>query len=228
MKYFQKGHPQFGHRCKGRFDTSYLYAKPEFRERLDPDHHEILHPLFGAHLLKRYPQAAVNVVESEKTAVVLANYYGHPEKQLFLACGGLQWLKLESMQPLVDQQRTVWLWPDKDGVKAWQDVADKLGSDKVQVYTRFFDTCWRPEDGDKADAADITIRMMKSKEKPRTEQHPQPVVWDSDEPFLDPKEEADPRVREWRTKMSRVHSKGWPHEIEVCKVENVKSVGEVL
>jgi hypothetical protein len=64
------------------------------------------------------------------------------------------------MQPLIDQGRRVWLWPDKDGIDKWQELCDKLGSDKVQVYTRFFDTCWREEDGPKADAADITIRMM--------------------------------------------------------------------
>jgi hypothetical protein len=90
----------------------------------------------------------------------MANYYGCLESQLWLAVGGLQQLKLESMQPLIDQGRRVWLWPDKDGIEKLQEVADKLGSDKVQVYTKFFDTCWIPEDGDKADAADITIRIM--------------------------------------------------------------------
>jgi hypothetical protein len=55
----------------------------------------VLHPLFGAHLLKRYPDATVNVVESEKTALVMANYYGMSDRQLWLAVGGLQNLKLE-------------------------------------------------------------------------------------------------------------------------------------
>jgi hypothetical protein len=102
----------------------------------------------------------VNVVESEKTAIIMANYYGCLESQLWLACGGLKFLQLESMQPLIDQGRKVWLWPDRDGIDKWQEVADKLGSDQVQVYTKFFDTCWEPQDGDKADAADITIRIM--------------------------------------------------------------------
>jgi len=90
----------------------------------------------------------------------MANYYGSLDTQLWLACGGLKFLQLESMQPLIDQGRKVWLWPDKDGIDKWQEVADKLGSPNVQVYTKFFDTCWIPEDGDKADAADITIRIM--------------------------------------------------------------------
>jgi hypothetical protein len=83
-----------------------------------------------------------------------------PESQLWLACGGLKFLKIESMQPLIDQGRQVWLWPDKDGVEGWQEVADKLGSDNVQVYTKFFDVCWIEEDGPKADIADIAVRML--------------------------------------------------------------------
>jgi hypothetical protein len=30
----------------------------------------------------------------------------------------------------------------------------------VQVYTKFFDACWEPEDGDKADIADIAVRLL--------------------------------------------------------------------
>jgi hypothetical protein len=46
-------------------------------------------------------------------------------------------------------------------------VCDKLGYDHCRVYTHFFDTCWREEDGDKADIADIAIRMMRTGDKPR-------------------------------------------------------------
>ena len=109
----------------------------------------------------------VNIVESEKTAIVMANYYGDPDTQLWLACGGLKHLQLDSLQPLIDQGRTIWLWPDKDGREAWQELADKLGYDQCRVYTHFFDTCWREEDGPKADVADIAIRMMRTGDKPR-------------------------------------------------------------
>ena len=76
-------------------------------------------------------------------------------------------MQLDSLQPLIDQGRTIWLWPDKDGRDAWQEVCDKLGYDHCRVYTHFFDTCWREEDGDKADVADIAIRMMTTGEGPR-------------------------------------------------------------
>ena len=148
-----------GHRDKSAH-PGWIYNQDGCRQQLNPDEHTVLKPLFGSHLLKRYPQAAVNIVESEKTAIIMANYYGIPDRQLWLACGGLKHMTLEAMQPLIDQGRKVWLWPDKDGVTAWQEVADKLGSERVQVYTRFIDTCWIPQDGDKADCADIAIRMM--------------------------------------------------------------------
>ena len=148
-----------GHRDKER-NPGWLYNQEGYRAICRPDEHTILKPLFGSHLLKSYPDASVNVVESEKTALIMANYFGNLDQQLWLACGGLKFLKIESMQPLIDQGRKVWLWPDKDGVEGWQTVADKLGSDNVQVYTKFFDACWIDEDGPKADIADIAVRML--------------------------------------------------------------------
>ena len=159
MAFYEPGHPKCGHRVKEQH-PGWIYNQDGCRQICKPDEHTILKPLFGSHLLKRYPNATVNVVESEKTAIIMANYYGGLDSQLWLACGGLKFLQLESMQPLIDQGRRVWLWPDKDGIEKWQEVADKLGSEQVQVYTKFFDTCWEPQDGDKADAADITIRIM--------------------------------------------------------------------
>jgi hypothetical protein len=195
-----------GHRDK-QAHPGWIYNQDGVRQRLEPDKYEIIKPLFGSHLLKRYPKAVVNIVESEKTAIIMANYYDNFDSQIWLACGGLKFLQLDSLQPLIDQGRTIWLWPDKDGREAWQTVCDKLGYDHCRVYTNFFDTCWREEDGDKADVADIAIRMMKTGEGPRKEDPKHdPVkvgdiiteVWNTDEPFLDPIEMADPRVRMWR------------------------------
>ena len=234
-----------GHRDKTQH-PGWIYNQEGCREICDPDNHTILKPLFGAHLLKRYPDAIVNIVESEKTALIMANFYGQLDRQLWIACGGLKHLHLDSMQPLIDMGRTVWLWPDKDGVDEWQALADKLGSDRVNIYTRFFETCWREEDGPKADAADITIRMMRKPETIEETNHtgdPQPPTklamavsaaatpdppkpdgisdeewtehlktlaaiheWTEvhgDEPFLDPLEQLDPRVREWREILRR-------------------------
>ena len=186
------------------------------RQRLDPDNHEILKPLFGSHLLNRYPKAVVNIVESEKTAIIMATYYGGHDQQLWLACGGLKHLQLDSMQPLIDQQRTVWLWPDKDGRDDWQEVADKLGYDKCRVYTHFFDTCWTEADGQKADVADIAIRMMRTGEGPREVErestspisHQPSDITDTDRP-------ADVLPEEWR------EHKAIMQAIQTWKLEHV-------
>ena len=158
-----------GHRDKAQH-PGWIYNQEGVRQRLDPDHHTILKPLFGSHLLNRYPKAVINIVESEKTAIIMANYYGNHDSQIWMACGGLKHLQLDSLQPLIDQGRTIWLWPDKDGRNDWQEVCDKLGYDHCRVYTHFFDTCWTPADGDKADIADIAIRMMTTGEGPRQSQ----------------------------------------------------------
>ena len=248
MSFYPQNHPLFGHRVKEEH-PGWIHNQDGCRQACKPDEHTILKPLFGSHLLKRYPEAHVNIVESEKTALVMANYFGDHEHYLWLACGGLKHLQIEMMQPLIDQGRTVWLWPDKDGVKQWQEMADKLGSEKVQVYTRFFDTCWTEEDGPKADAADIAIRMMRQPDfKPRrieangnqgatetiptwayhggANPDPLPVAMNTDEPFIDSEEISDPRVREWRRKCA-VCSEGWG-KWPTSKVEEVATVGEIL
>lgn len=232
MKYLPNGH-----RDK-QAHPGWIYNQDGCRQQLEPDKHEIIKPLFGSHLLKAYPKAVVNIVESEKTAVIMANYYGDPDTQLWMACGGLKHLQLDSLQPLIDQGRTIWLWPDKDGREAWQEVCDKLGYDKCRVYTQFFDTCWREADGDKADVADIAIRMMRTGDKPRhtgdgqaptevrtaASSAPATLEWNTDAPFTDP-EEADPRVHAWREKMRNSHR---PKDWATSNVGVVRSVGEII
>jgi hypothetical protein len=219
MRYLQDGH-----RDKTAH-PGWIYNQDGCRQQLDPDSHTILKPLFGSHLLTKYIEAAVNIVESEKTALVMANYYGNLDKQLWLACGGLQHMNLEAMQVLIDQGRKVWLWPDKDGREQWQAVCDKLGSDRVNVFTKFFDSCWVPEDGDKADVADIAIRMMRTGDKPRKEE-PEPetiVKWEGEQPFLDAEELFNPRLHEMRMIMSRCHSKKWlkAHHLEIVDDDEI-------
>lgn len=201
-----------GHRDK-TVHPGWIYNQDGCRQQLRPDEHEIIKPLFGSHLLAKYPNAVVNIVESEKTAVIMANYYGGFDSQIWLACGGLKHLQLDSLQPLIDQGRTIWLWPDRDGREAWQEVCDKLGYDKCQVYTNFLDTCWKEADGDKADVADIAIRMMTTGDTPRESTKQESSIspeqqelidtlgWvevHGDEPFIDQDEIVDPELRRIR------------------------------
>ena len=134
------------------------------------------------------------------------------EQNLWLACGGLEFLKLESLQPLIDSGRRVWIWPDKDGVEKWEAKVKHLLNDRFNIYTRFFDKYWIEEDGPKADLADINLRLMLHPETLTNEQPAKNdrknrdlgmVEWNTDEPFLDPLEAIDSRVREWRDILRR-------------------------
>lgn len=217
----EKGQPRGGklmrYGTNGKRDKSsnpgWLHNQEGVRDLCDMDHHEYRATLFGMHLMKKYPDADINIVESEKTALICANAYGHPEKNLWMACGGLKFLKLESLQPLIDSGRRIWLWPDKDGIEEWRTKCSELLNDRVNITTKFLDGCWIEDDGPKADVADIILRHMQHpetirKHEPESEQE-QHVRWNDGEPFVDADELDDPRVRQWRIIMGRLHSEGW-------------------
>lgn len=185
----------------------WMHNQEGIRERLDMEHHEYRSTLFGFHLLNRYPHAVINIVESEKTALFMTIVYGDMERNLWMACGGLEFLKLESLQPLIDSKRRVWIWPDKDGVEKWQSKVKHLLNDRIQLYTRFFDRYWIEADGPKADVCDVQLRLLCHPDTLTPEPAPKNdtkdndiglVEWNNDEPFLDPLEYMDPRVRQWR------------------------------
>ena len=191
-------------------NPGWMHNQKGIREQLDLEHNEYRATLFGLHLLNRYPEATINIVESEKTALICANAYGHPERSLWMACGGLKFLKLESLQPLIDQGRRVWLWPDKDGVEDWKQKCEHLLSDRVSITTRYLEENWVPDDGEKADVADIILRLIKRPDtyvKRTAQKVDVPTDLDNikawvethgDEPFIDPEELANPRVAMWR------------------------------
>jgi hypothetical protein len=196
-------------------NPGWMHNQKGIREQLDMEHNEYRATLFGLHLLNRYPNAAINIVESEKTALICANAYGKPEESLWMACGGLKFLKLESLQPLIDQGRRVWLWPDKDGVDDWKQKCEHLLNDRVSITTRFLEENWIDEDGPKADVADVILRHIKRPDTyvKRTNQKlnlplnadekeladiKEWAVVHGNEPFIDPEELADPRVAMWR------------------------------
>ena len=94
------------HRIKSRKPTwMHALLKRELPEGF------VLHRcLFGQHLLSgKAPGATVCVVESEKTALICSE---HLPDCAWLACGGLQMLSAEMLQPLVDFK--VVIFPDTD------------------------------------------------------------------------------------------------------------------
>ena len=122
---------------------------------------------FGMHLLNKYPHATVNIVESEKTAVLMAIAYGNHATQVWMACGGLEMLSAERLKPITSQGRQIVLFPDRDGVEKWRAKAKQLGYRNLVLDCLPVQKWWKPQDGEKADIADVVVRILNER-KPMT------------------------------------------------------------
>ena len=175
MKYKPNGHRM--HKEDDRYNTDWFHAilsshydaekkcrsyEPPYPYPAiyDPDKQEARQCLFGEHLLDRYPQAPVCIVESEKTAVLMAIAYGNHPLQLWMACCGSSNITRERLAPLIAERRRIILYPDRDGIEAWTNKAADLDYDRVTIDTRAVTKWWRPEDGEKADIADVVMRII--------------------------------------------------------------------
>lgn len=120
---------------------------------------------FGMHLVDKVPAATINIVESEKTAILMSIAYGSPGTQLWLACGSKNNITPDRLRPLMERKRKIVLYPDRDGVKDWQDIAQAIGYRHLSVNSEPVLSWWIPTDGDHADIADIVLRMTDSHSK---------------------------------------------------------------
>jgi len=159
-----------GHRDKeSRYNFDWIHAALYRDERTgySADKTDMKTCLFGLHLLDHYRQPGVEqtvcIVESEKTALLMAIAYGNHAKQVWMACGGLSNINRDKLAPLISQHRHITLYPDRDGVSAWKQRAEQLHYDRVSVDTDPVLKWWKPEDGEKADIADVVVRMMITK-----------------------------------------------------------------
>lgn len=108
--------PSTGHRVKGAASWAHALAGPI------PEGTRLDQCLFGEHLLDKYPEAPVGIVEAEKTALVARLLV---PSVLWLAVGGLGELKLSKLLPLAG--RHVTLWPDLGkGFEVWSTKASDL------------------------------------------------------------------------------------------------------
>lgn len=114
--------PATGRRLKGGFDTSSLPAKLKLK---DFNYKQIF---FGEHLLSKYPDKPVAIVESEKSAIIASICF--PEF-IWLGCNSKQWLKAERLLHL--GKRKIILYPDADGFAQWQKVAQEARSNGLLV-----------------------------------------------------------------------------------------------
>jgi len=117
--------PHTGKRIKdasGAID--WVHAKLK-KDGVLPDDFYLVQCLFGEHLLTKYPDKVVALVESEKSALIGAGVY---PQYIWLATGGKSQLAIDKLKTLRD--RTVIMFPDVDGYEAWKEKAAEL------YYTR--------------------------------------------------------------------------------------------
>ena len=69
-------------------------------------------------------------------------------------------LTRERLKPLIDQGRRIILYPDRDGIDKWKAKVATIGYDRLSIDTDPVMKWWRPEDGPKADIADVVVRML--------------------------------------------------------------------
>lgn len=155
-----------GHRDKDEH-PGWIYNQGQLRDEYDPEGHTIMKPLFGGHLLKRYPQAEVHIVESEKTAIFCAIYFGDSDKHLWLATAGKGNLKRDLLQPLMTQKRVIALHPDKDGVDDWDQRRKEIDYKYAYINNSILTLQWKEQDGEKADVADVLLRVMDEQQRDR-------------------------------------------------------------
>ena len=138
----------------------------------DPSRQEAQITFFGYHLMNRWKRKNIDqtvcLVESEKTAILMSIAYGNNAKQVWIACGGLEMLTRERLKPIIDQRRRVVLYPDRDGIDKWRIKAEQLHYDRLTIDTRPVTEWWKPQDGEKADIADVVIRMTNNSKELKT------------------------------------------------------------
>lgn len=165
-----------GHRDKreGAYTFDWIHSAL-FRDKRHPeydeDKQEMKQCYFGMHLLDAYKvknvEQSVCIVESEKTAVIMAAAYGNNAKQVWMACGGMENLNRDKLAPIIEQGRRIILYPDRDGVEKWRQKAQQLDYPRVVVDATPVQAWWKPCDGEKADIADVVVRILNER-KPMT------------------------------------------------------------
>lgn len=111
--------PVTGHRIKDTgIPVDWVHARLK-KQGLLPESWNVTQCLFGEHLLARYPDALVCLVEAEKTAVICSAFC---PKFVWLATGGKTQLgdRLDVLKG-----RKVLVFPDIDAYAAWQEAFAK-------------------------------------------------------------------------------------------------------
>lgn len=149
-----------GHRKKEAYSTAWVHKRLYAAGVRDENKEEYKTTFFGMHLLDYFPDATINIVESEKTALICAIYFGNAQRNLWIACGGKSMLNRERMMPFIQRARKISLFPDHDAIEEWTKQAEAIDYEGIRIQSAFMRRYWCEEDGPKADLADIIVRLL--------------------------------------------------------------------
>ena len=148
-----------GHRDKERkYSFNFVHSLLAKAGMWDPNKNRAVTCLFGLHLLPVFPNAEVCIVESEKSALI-CSAFTNPEERLWMATAGKSQLTREKLRPLIEAHRYIVLYPDYDGYDEWAAAVKRIQYDRISIsnQVRKYHV---PADGDKADIADIMLRLV--------------------------------------------------------------------
>ncbi len=112
-----------GKRLKSDFDISSLPAKLKLKK--DFKYKQVF---FGEHLLLKFPNMPVAIVEAEKTAIIASLCF---TEFVWLGCNSKTWLNATRLHRL--GQRHIILYPDADGFDLWQKIAQNAARQGLTV-----------------------------------------------------------------------------------------------
>lgn len=153
-----------GHRDKtSKYNMNWMHSMLAKIGRWDTNRYEKDTCLFGLHLVDIFPNAEICIVESEKTAVI-CSAFTDPNERLWMATGGLANLNRQELQPLIDRNRYIVLFPDIDGYPQWTERAKQIDYPRLTISNKPKEL-HLPIDGNKADIADIMLRTVQGIEE---------------------------------------------------------------
>lgn len=167
--------------------------------------------LFGQHLLSKFPNATVAVVEAEKTAIIMAILMPIEKYQvIWLATSGKGNYNERMLKPIF--QRNVIAFPDVDAAQMWQERTEELPFSNVTI-----NQWYEGEDTDsRKDIADKVLESYNREGRTRTESvilqlFPQnPAVKKLVEVFdLELVEDEEPPTEGWKLKPTRPKGETW-------------------
>lgn len=133
-----------------------------------PQEWELTQCLFGEHLLKKYPDKPVCLVEAEKTALICAALM---PKCIWVAVGGKGQLgdKVEVLYG-----RTILAFPDSDAREKWIEKINERPYLNIQI-SNILEKYATPEElANGADIADVLIRWILERKSTVAPQAPEP------------------------------------------------------